>query len=145
MATSKGGNGSVATDDFADSLEEADPIGRATSEREHAAFVANPRVLEIVQQRFAAGKAVLLKTLYATEKDARAGAKVLQQHGFEVAGQMDPPKSAAIRVFQEGDQWRAQVELTHKRVAKVPGEATDGEATPDGEATGEAPAETPAE
>lgn len=147
MATSKGGNGTTATDDLLSGIVEDEPIARASSERERETFQPVPALIEAIGKAFGEGKAVKIKRTFSTESDARKGAKVYLLHALEVAEHLDPPKSAAIRVTPVNAQgatladpkdasvagWVARVQLTHKRQSKA-----------DSETPAEGASETPA-
>lgn len=130
--------GNAAPDNDLLDFEETQPVGRQSNGREAETFTPNAAILEKMAPMLARSGAVNVKGTFSTCKDAVKAARNLHKHALVLAEQMDPPKSAAIRLVDSAavvvkpvkdnpnpgvGPYRAIVEITHKRTAKTKDEA----------------------
>lgn len=144
MATTKGGNGKVATDDLLADLEDATPLPRKSGPRDTVAFVPNEALVALFTASFGRTGAAKLNRAYPTVKDARAATNIHFRHAEEAASIAYPTKSVARRfVPNEDGTFYVAFELTHKRKVLTAEEKAAKEAAKAAAATTPT-AETPA-
>lgn len=151
MSQAKGGNGKVVQDDLLDDIEDSEPIARkAGGGRSSVPFVPVPAVMERVSAALNRTGAFGSKTDFPTYAEAYNRANQFLRYALEVAGAMEPAKSAGIRITDSTGAliasakvanatgqapFHASVQLTHRRTAK-----DEAEAEAEAEATAEATA-----
>lgn len=132
-ATKTGDKNSNVTLDILNEIEAGEPVARKESTREGSTFTPDAKTLATVIDLFRKTGAIHIRRAFATDKDARKGVALLLKHAEVAVDAEFPDKSVAVRIVQftddyranhawaasaTNDQFRATVQLTHKRQSK---------------------------